>query len=158
VHSPHARCRQSRLSLDPALGRQGAVDGGWWPHSRNASVELPALISSLNNRIGGVLRLGVDAREWDDIPRRLTISGHPVRIGRFADLDHKIIVTLSGGDLHPKVTEDVLGDERGAIGRRLDDGVPPPASQPITRTRPPGKEDGAAWAAPSSPVTPKLAR
>jgi hypothetical protein len=186
----------SRLSLDPALGRQGAVDGGWWPHSRNAIVELPVLISSLNNRIGAVLRLGVDARDWDDIPRRLTVSGHLVRIGRFADLNHKIIVTLgsrdhifllvippqtpmaaaksalamaatgknsgrpeeilaasgveneittprtspdaddpphdpelrstSGGDLKPVVIEDVLGDERGAIGRRLDDSAPSP--------------------------------
>jgi hypothetical protein len=90
--------RTSRLSLDPALGRQGAVDGGWWPHSRNASVELPVLISSLNNRIGAVLRLGVDARDWDDIPRRLTVSGRPVRIGWFADLNHKIIVTLGSRD------------------------------------------------------------
>jgi hypothetical protein len=184
----------SRLSLDSALGRRGAVDGGWWPQSRDATAELPVLISSLNERIGSVRRLGVDARDWDDIPRRLTVGGHTVRIGRFADLNHKIIVTLgsqdhllllvvppeaptpaaksalamaatgnsgrpeeilaasganeiranthrpspdadlpgeperrptSAGDAPPTTTEDILGDERGAIGRRLDDGAPP---------------------------------
>jgi hypothetical protein len=88
----------SRLSLDPALRRQGAVDGGWWPHSRDASVELPVLIASLNTRLGTILRLGVDARDWDDIPRRLTVGGHLVRVGRFADLNHKIIVTLGSRD------------------------------------------------------------
>src|SRR4051794_32177071 len=84
----------SRLSLDPALGRRGAVDGGWWPRSRNASMELPVLVSSLNAGVGAVTRLGVDARDWDDIPRRITVGGHVVRVGRFADVNHKIIVTL----------------------------------------------------------------
>ena len=87
----------SRLSLDPTLGRRGAVDGGWWPHSRNASVELPVLVSSLNAEIAAALRLGVDARDWDDIPRRLTVGSHAVRVGRFADVNHKIIVTLARG-------------------------------------------------------------
>jgi len=88
----------SRLSLDPRLGRLGVVDGGWWPRSRDASVELPLLVSSLNARVGAVLRLGVDARDWDDIPRRITVGGHRVRVGRFADVNHKIIVTLDSRD------------------------------------------------------------
>lgn len=88
----------SRLSLDPALGRLGILDGGWWPRSRNASVELPRLVSLLNARVGAVLRLGIDARDWDDIPRRLTVGGHVVRVGRFADVDHKIIATRGPQD------------------------------------------------------------
>jgi hypothetical protein len=82
----------SRLSLDPALRRRGILDGGWWPRSRNASVELPLLISMLNAQVGAILRLGIDARDWDDIPRRITVGGHVVRVGRFADVNHKIIV------------------------------------------------------------------
>jgi Family of unknown function (DUF5994) len=88
----------SRLSLDPTHGRLGVVDGGWWPRSRDASVELPLLVSSLNARVGAVLRLGVDARDWDEIPRRITVGGHLVRVGRFADVNHKIIVTLGSRD------------------------------------------------------------
>ena len=88
----------SRLSLDPTLKRRGVVDGGWWPRSRDASVELPILVSSLNARVGVVVRLGLDARDWDEIPRRLTVGGHVVRVGRFADVNHKIIVTRGPQD------------------------------------------------------------
>jgi Family of unknown function (DUF5994) len=95
--SPHIP-QVPRLSLDPALGRLGVLGGGWWPRSRDASIELPSLISSLNARVGAVLRLGVDARDWDDIPRRITVGGHRVRVGWFADLDHKIIVTRNPQD------------------------------------------------------------
>jgi hypothetical protein len=56
-------------------------------------VELPDLVSALNARVGAVLRLGVDARDWDDIPRRITVGGHMVRIGRYAHVNHKIIAT-----------------------------------------------------------------
>lgn len=89
---------ESRLSMDPALARRGILDGGWWPLSRDASVELPKLISSLNQCFGAVLRLGVDARDWDEIPRRITVGGHPIRVGRFADVNHKIIVTRGPQD------------------------------------------------------------
>jgi uncharacterized protein DUF5994 len=88
----------SRLSLDPGLNRRGALDGGWWPRSRDASVELPGLVSALNARVGAIVRLGVDARDWDDIPRRITVAGHVVRIGRFADVNHKIIATRGPQD------------------------------------------------------------
>jgi Family of unknown function (DUF5994) len=87
-----------RLSLDPALRRRGILDGGWWPRSRNADVELALLVSSLNERVGAIVRLGIDARDWDDVPRRLTVGGHVVRVGRFADVDHKIIVTRGPQD------------------------------------------------------------
>ncbi|GAA4521115.1 hypothetical protein GCM10023191_099050 [Actinoallomurus oryzae] len=90
--------QSSNLRLDPALGRLGILGGGWWPRSRNARIELPILISSLNGRIGSVLRLGVDARDWDDIPRRIIVGGHVVRVGWFADLNHKIIVTRGPQD------------------------------------------------------------
>jgi hypothetical protein len=88
----------SRLSLDPSLKRLGVVDGGWWPSSRNATVELPVLVSALNERLGVIVRLSVDARDWDEIPRRITVGGHVVRVGRFADVNHKIIVTRGQQD------------------------------------------------------------
>ena len=88
----------SRLSLDPTLKRLGVVDGAWWPSSRNATVELPVLVSSLNERLGVIVRLSVDARDWDEIPRHVTVGGHVVRVGRFADVNHKIIVTRGQQD------------------------------------------------------------
>jgi hypothetical protein len=97
VHSPSLPSA-SRLSLDPTLKRRGVVDGGWWPSSRNAETELPVLLSLLNAQVGAVVRLGVDARDWDDIPDRIAIGGHVVRIGRFANVNHKIIATRGPQD------------------------------------------------------------
>jgi Family of unknown function (DUF5994) len=97
VHSPSLPSA-SRLSLDPTLKRRGVVDGGWWPSSRNAEEELPVLVSLLNARVGTVVRLGVDARDWDDLPDRIAVDGHVVRIGRFADVNHKIIATRGPQD------------------------------------------------------------
>jgi hypothetical protein len=88
----------SRLSLDSSLRRLGILDGGWWPRSRNAGSELPGLVSSLNARVGVILRLSVDARDWDDIPYRITVGGHVVRVGRFASMNHQIIVTRGPQD------------------------------------------------------------
>jgi hypothetical protein len=31
-----------RLQLDPTMAGTGAVDGGWWPRSRDPDAELPA--------------------------------------------------------------------------------------------------------------------
>jgi len=95
--SPHIP-PTSRLSLDPALGRGATLGGGWWPHSRDAGTELPSLISLLNPQVGVVVRFGVDARDWDDIPRRMTVRGRRVSVGWFADLNHKIIVTRGPQD------------------------------------------------------------
>ncbi len=59
-----------RVSFDPALNRHGAVDGGWWPHSRNALTELPGLIAALDSRPGvRVQRLSVHRDDWDEIVR-----------------------------------------------------------------------------------------
>jgi hypothetical protein len=75
----------ARVSFDPALSRRGAVDGGWWPHSRNARSELPALIAALDARPGvRVQRLAVHRDEWDEIPHRLTAdNGHFARVDWF---------------------------------------------------------------------------
>jgi Family of unknown function (DUF5994) len=66
----------ARVMFDSALPRHGATDGGWWPRSRNARTELPALIAALHARPGvRVQRLAVNRDEWDDIPHQLTADG-----------------------------------------------------------------------------------
>jgi hypothetical protein len=95
----------ARVSFDPALGfgrawiRHGAVDGGWWPHSRNAHAELPGLIAALDARPGvGVQRVAVHRDEWDDIPHRLTAgNGHFARVDWFTTIPrHTVSVTTVG--------------------------------------------------------------
>ena len=90
----------SRLSFDPAVSRRGAVDGGWWPQSRNATAELPGLIAALGTRPGvHVHRVAVHGDEWDDIPRRLPAGGHVVRVDWFTTIPrHTVSVSADGHD------------------------------------------------------------
>jgi hypothetical protein len=88
-----------RVSFGPALSRRGAVDGGWWPHSRNAPAELPGLVAALDSRPGvRVQRLSVHRDDWDDIPHRLTTdTGHRIRIDWFTTIArHTVSVTTAG--------------------------------------------------------------
>ncbi len=88
-----------RVSFDPALSRRGAVDGGWWPHSRNAPAELPGLIAALDSRPGvQAQRLSVHRDDWDEIPHRLTTDqGHRIRVNWFTTIPrHTISVTTVG--------------------------------------------------------------
>jgi len=90
-----------RVSFDPALNRHGAVDGGWWPHSRNALTELPGLIAALDSYPGvRVQRLSVHRDDWDEIPHRLTAdAGHVIRVDWFTAIPrHTVSVTTAGKD------------------------------------------------------------
>jgi Family of unknown function (DUF5994) len=90
----------ARVMFDPALPRHGATDGGWWPRSRNALTELPALIAALDARPGvRVQRLAVHRCEWDEIPRQLTADGsHFVRVDSLTTIPRRTIsVTVVGG-------------------------------------------------------------
>lgn len=89
-----------RVSFGPALIRHGPVDGGWWPHSRNAHTELPGLIAALDAWPGvRVQRLAVHRDEWDEIPYQLTAdNGHFVRVDWFTTIPrHTVSVTTAGG-------------------------------------------------------------
>lgn len=89
----------ARVIFDPGLTRHGAVDGGWWPRSRNALTELPGLIAALDARPGvRVQRLGVHRDEWDEIPHQLTSGGTAVRIDWITTIPHHTVsVTTAGG-------------------------------------------------------------
>jgi uncharacterized protein DUF5994 len=90
----------ARVSFDSALVRHGATDGGWWPRSRNARTELPALIAALDARPGvRVQRLAVRRDEWDEIPHQLTADGsHFVWVDWFITIPrHTVSVATTGG-------------------------------------------------------------
>jgi len=93
----------ARVSFDPALSRRGAADGGWWPHSRNAHAELPALIAALDARPGvRVQRLAVRRDEWDEIPHRLTAdNGHFARVDWFTTIPHQTVSVTTAGSREP---------------------------------------------------------
>jgi hypothetical protein len=90
----------ARVIFDSALIRHGATDGGWWPRSRNARTELPALMAALDTRRGvRVQRLTIHRDEWDETPHRLTADGsHFVRVDWSTTIPrHTVSVTVAGG-------------------------------------------------------------
>lgn len=86
-HSPHTL----RLRLKPKGSLTGYVDGGWWPRSRELAVELPALVTVLAVRLGGVRHVDFVTAEWDAAPPRITVDGHPVRLEGFRSEDEHIV-------------------------------------------------------------------
>src|SRR6185312_9023690 len=84
-----------RLTLEPAMARNGLFDGAWWPHSRDIAAELPDLITALGAHLGRILRVALDAAAWDDVPRSVTVNAEAVRIGWFASSPGTISLSCS---------------------------------------------------------------
>jgi hypothetical protein len=83
-----------RLQLDPTMAGTGAVDGGWWPRSRDPDVELPGLIAALDSSLGQITRVALNLDAWDTASRRVAVNGRRVRVGWFRQMDaHTIGVT-----------------------------------------------------------------
>jgi Family of unknown function (DUF5994) len=49
-----------RPQLEPTRAGTGAVDGGWWPRSRDPDAELPGLIASLDASVGRITRVALN--------------------------------------------------------------------------------------------------
>ncbi|GGL02214.1 DUF5994 family protein [Planomonospora parontospora] len=90
-----------RISLDPVLGRRDALDGAWWPYSRDAAAELPGLIAAIDQRLGRTtLRVGLHPDAWEHIPRRIPARGRQIRVGWFRST-RPHLVTLILADAEP---------------------------------------------------------
>jgi hypothetical protein len=88
-----------RLQLDPAMAGTGAVDGGWWPRSRDPDAELPGLIAGLDSSLGPITQVALNLDAWDTAPRRVAVDGRRVRVGWFRQMDpDTIAVTRASQD------------------------------------------------------------
>ncbi|HEY2203295.1 MAG TPA: DUF5994 family protein [Pseudonocardia sp.] len=70
-----AGVRSARLSLKPATGPTGYVDGGWWPRSRELAQELPGLLAGLRGRLGPVESVSYHLGDWTPPPHRMSVDG-----------------------------------------------------------------------------------
>jgi uncharacterized protein DUF5994 len=88
-----------RLQLDPTMAGTGAVDGGWWPRSRDPDAELPGLIAALDSSLGPISRVALHLDAWDTAPRRVAVDGRRIHVGWFRHIDaHTIGVTRAFQD------------------------------------------------------------
>jgi hypothetical protein len=78
----------------------GAVDGGWWPRSRDPDAELPSLIAGLDSSLGPVTRVALNLDAWDTAPRRVAVDGRRVRVGWFRHMDADTIGVTRAAKAH----------------------------------------------------------
>jgi hypothetical protein len=98
-HSPPAQT--PRLRLKPKAPCSGYVDGAWWPHSDDLTVELPDLLAVLSVRLGPIDRVIYPLNEWAKAPKKLATDERAVR--------------LDGYHLQPSNTLEVLGLTRKKV-------------------------------------------
>lgn len=86
-----------RLRLATDTSPTGYVDGGWWPHSRDLSVELPVLVAELTHRLGAVTVITFAPMAWQTAPSELTVAGTTVSLAGSRAQD-PYTVHVSGSD------------------------------------------------------------
>lgn len=84
-----------RLRLAEVFDRS-ALDGAWWPRSRDLATELPVLLDRLPDRVGRVVHVVVSPPDWDDSPRRVVRRGGQTKVGSFPrDDTHVLMLSTS---------------------------------------------------------------
>lgn len=86
------------LRLETTQSRQGVLDGAWWPRSRDVATELPALITALTGHLGPIMRVGLDATAWRDIPTRLVVDDQVVHLDSDPVGDDTVLITRGHND------------------------------------------------------------
>ncbi|HVK28608.1 MAG TPA: DUF5994 family protein [Nocardioides sp.] len=75
---------------------RNALDGGWWPQSRDLAVELADLVDHFPKDRGRVARALFSPPDWDPSPRRVPVARGYVKVGSFpGDDTHLMTVTLT---------------------------------------------------------------
>lgn len=84
-----------RLRLEPTLG-DGALDGSWWPQSRDLSLELADLVDNFPVALGRVQRVVFSRPDWDTAPHRVRVSRGLIKVGSYPHDDtHQVWLSMS---------------------------------------------------------------
>ena len=100
--TPYTQAKQRfalRLHLsDP--NERSAVDGSWWPQSRDLAVELADLVDHFPEQLGEVHRVVFSRPDWDTAPHRVRVARGLVKVGSYPrDDSHQVWLTMSTGQL-----------------------------------------------------------
>ena len=88
-----------RLVLAKTRARRAVLDGGWWPRSWGAAVELPGLVLALSERYGRVRHVLLNRDAWEGHVRRLAVGGEICRVGWFTSMSAALVIAITdGGD------------------------------------------------------------
>lgn len=87
-----------RLRLVDEPGRD-ALDGGWWPQSRDLAVELADLVDHFPAGYDRIMRALYSPPDWDGHLRRVPIARGQLKVGSFPrDDTHLMLLTTNSGD------------------------------------------------------------
>ena len=86
-----------RLLLSPYPGR-GALDGAWWPQSRDLEVELADLVDHFPATAGRIIRAVYSPPDWLTHPRRIKVQRGFVKAGSFPRDDTHVILLRTYDD------------------------------------------------------------
>lgn len=79
-----------RLRISEQPGRD-ALDGAWWPQSRDLAVELADLVDHFPSEQGRIVRALYSPPDWDSPPRRVPVAGGYVKVGCFPRDDTHVL-------------------------------------------------------------------
>jgi hypothetical protein len=76
-----------RLRLNQTMGG-GALDGSWWPQSRDLSLELADLVDNLPVELGEIHRVVFSRPDWDTAPHRVRVARGLLKVGSYPREDN----------------------------------------------------------------------
>lgn len=86
------------LRLRTTHSREGALDGAWWPRSRDVAAELPGLIRVLTEHLGPITRVGLDTDAWEEVPTRVVVDDRVVHLDSYPVGDDTVLITRGDRD------------------------------------------------------------
>lgn len=121
---------ENRLQLKPYRSVSEHVDGAWWPRTTNLVDELPALLTSVAERLGPVVMVGYRRNGWEETPPLLAIGGHTVELLGFTS-DEPSTVILIGADGHHLTLHVIRPDASEEVARQALEQVRAPAEDTV---------------------------
>ena len=95
-HPSRATDDAVRVRLDPHSSRTTVLDGGWWPRSTNAVIEIPLLVEALAGLRGEITHVLLNAAEWDlPHPRRAAAGSRAVRLAWYTSQPAGLVTIMT---------------------------------------------------------------
>ncbi|MGZ4490104.1 MAG: DUF5994 family protein [Nocardioidaceae bacterium] len=97
--SPDSARVPLRLLLSRSPGH-GALDGAWWPQSKQLELELADLVDHFPEKAGRIIRAVYSRPDWLPAPRRVKVARGFIKAGSFPrDDTHVILLGLSDREI-----------------------------------------------------------
>lgn len=76
------------------------IDGAWWPCSTDLVAELPALLSTLTQRLGQIVMVGYVRNGWTHTPPEVEIAGQTIELLAFDSAEPASVILVGHDGRH----------------------------------------------------------